>query len=145
MTVQWDDVTSRIRMLPDFPHFLLPPLFCDLRTAGGDDPVVIVYASQYSCNALIILSTQDDQDPIHVSLGLVLIEVSQFSSEFQSLTHRAGSFDHRLGFHKLVGILRKLWDGLVYPILFRKFIPYGHASGVLSSSLRYSLYMHQAL
>jgi tetratricopeptide (TPR) repeat protein len=27
LNIQWDDVISRIRVLPDFPRFLLPPLF----------------------------------------------------------------------------------------------------------------------
>ncbi|KAG1908857.1 CHAT domain-containing protein [Suillus fuscotomentosus] len=33
LTMQWDDVVSRIRMLPDFSRFLLPPLFSDLQKA----------------------------------------------------------------------------------------------------------------
>ncbi|KAG1752793.1 hypothetical protein EDB19DRAFT_2035383 [Suillus lakei] len=124
LTARWDDVISRIRMLPDFSQFLLPPLFSELRKAAEDGPVIIVNASQYSCDALIILSAQD---PVHIPLGLALTEVSQLSSEFQSLIHRAGSSDHRLESHKLVGVLRKLWDGIVGPILqvLKKFIRRG--------------------
>ncbi|KAG2743891.1 hypothetical protein P692DRAFT_20837966 [Suillus brevipes Sb2] len=56
--MEWDDVVSRICMLPDFSRFLLPPLFSDLRKAVEEGPVIIVNASQYSCNALISLSKE---------------------------------------------------------------------------------------
>ncbi|KAG2065648.1 hypothetical protein BDR04DRAFT_1032267, partial [Suillus decipiens] len=64
LTMQWDDVVSRIRMLPDFSKFLLPPLFSDLRKAAEDGPVIILNASQYGCDALIIHSTEY---PVHES------------------------------------------------------------------------------
>ncbi|KAG1743863.1 CHAT domain-containing protein [Suillus lakei] len=107
LTIQWNDVVSRIRMLPDFSRFLLPPLFSDLQKAAQEGPVIIVNASQYSCDALIILS---GQDPVHVPLDVSETEVSELSSEFQSLSEQFGSSDHR---HKLVGILRKLWHDIV--------------------------------
>ncbi|KAG1752378.1 CHAT domain-containing protein [Suillus paluster] len=88
-------------MLPEFSHFLLPPLLSDLQKAVENGPVIIVNASRYSCDALIILSVQV---PVHVS---------QLSSEFQSLINRADSSDHQLESHKLVAVLRKLWDGVV--------------------------------
>jgi len=54
LTMQRDDVISCIRKLPDFSRFLLPPLYSDLQKAAQDGPVIIVNASQYSCNSLII-------------------------------------------------------------------------------------------
>ncbi|KAG1761393.1 CHAT domain-containing protein [Suillus occidentalis] len=71
LTTQWDDVVSRIRKLSDFSRFLLPPLFSDLQKAAEAGPVVIVNASWYSCDALIILS---GQDPVHVPLDIAPIE-----------------------------------------------------------------------
>ncbi|KAG1723055.1 hypothetical protein EDB19DRAFT_2043885 [Suillus lakei] len=38
LTRQWDDVVSRIRMLPDFSRFLFPPLFSDLQKAAEYGP-----------------------------------------------------------------------------------------------------------
>ncbi|KAG2113266.1 CHAT domain-containing protein [Suillus cothurnatus] len=61
LTIQWNDVLSRIHMFPDFSWFLLPPLFSDLQKAADEGPVIIVNASQFSCDALIVLR---DQDPI---------------------------------------------------------------------------------
>ncbi|KAG1730607.1 CHAT domain-containing protein [Suillus lakei] len=111
LTVQFDDVVSRIRMLPDFSRFLLPPLFSDLQKAAEEGPTIIVNASQYGCDALIILKAQD---PVHVPLVVARTEVSELSSEFQSLAEQFGSSDHQ---HKLVGILRKLWDYIVDPVV----------------------------
>ncbi|KAG2071253.1 TPR-like protein [Suillus decipiens] len=107
LTMQWDDVVSCIRMLPDFSRFLLPPLFSDLQKAAEDGPVIILNASQYGCDALII---HDTGDPVHVPLDTTQVEVSELSSEFQSLAEQFGSSNHQL---KLVGILRKLWNDIV--------------------------------
>ncbi|KAG0707083.1 CHAT domain-containing protein [Suillus ampliporus] len=124
LTVQWDGVISRIRMLPDFSRFLLPPLFSDLQKAAEDGPVIIVNSSRYSCDALIIMI---DQDPVHVSLDITRAEVSELSSTFQSLTRHAGSSDHEMELNDIVSVLRELWDRIVGPILqvLRKIIPRG--------------------
>ncbi|KAG2086385.1 uncharacterized protein F5147DRAFT_781650 [Suillus discolor] len=111
LTMQWDDVASRICMLPDFPWFLLPPLFSDLQKAAEDGPVIIVNASQHCCDALIVLS---NQNPVHVPIDITQTEVADLSSEFRSLSKEFGSLDTRL---KLVSILRKLWDGVIGPIV----------------------------
>ncbi|KAG1840956.1 CHAT domain-containing protein [Suillus tomentosus] len=111
LAMQWDDVVSRIRMLPDFSRFLLPPLFSDLQKAAEDGPVIIVNTSQYCCDALIVLS---DQDPVHVPIGITHTEVSDSSSEFQSLSKQFGSLNAQL---KLISILRKLWRGVVGPVV----------------------------
>ncbi|KAG2740892.1 hypothetical protein P692DRAFT_20880765 [Suillus brevipes Sb2] len=112
--MQLDDVISRIRMLPGLSRFLLPQLFPDLQEAARDGPVIIVNASQYGCDALIITSTQD---PVHIPLNVTQAEVSELSSEFQSTTERVGSSDHELESNKIMGILRKLWDCVVGPVL----------------------------
>ncbi|KAJ8580075.1 hypothetical protein M405DRAFT_753711, partial [Rhizopogon salebrosus TDB-379] len=69
LTIQRDDVISRIRMLPDFSRFLLPPLFSDLQHAAEDGPVIIVNSSRYSCDAMIILSVTD---PVHSVVGPIV-------------------------------------------------------------------------
>jgi CHAT domain-containing protein len=113
LTKQRDDVISRIRMLPDFSRFLLPPLFSDLRHAAEDGPVIIVNSSQYSCDAMIILSAED---PVHIPLqDIAQADVLELSKEFQSLIRNAGSSDNQL--NEIVGVLRKLWECVVSPIV----------------------------
>ncbi|KAG0699457.1 CHAT domain-containing protein [Suillus ampliporus] len=111
LAMQWDNIVSRILMLPDFSRFLLPPLFPALQKAAEEGPVIIVNASQYGCDTLIILSAQD---PVHVPLDITQAEVSKLSSKFQSLAEQFGSSDHE---YDLVSILRKLWDHIVDPVV----------------------------
>ncbi|KAG2036992.1 CHAT domain-containing protein [Suillus americanus] len=111
LTMQWTDVVTRIRMLSGFSRFLLPPLFSDLQKAAEDGPVIILNASQYSCDALIIHSTGD---PIHAPLDITQAAVSELSSEFQSLAEQFGSSDYR---DELISILRKLWAVIVGPVV----------------------------
>ncbi|KAG2129604.1 TPR-like protein [Suillus clintonianus] len=113
LIMEWDDVITRIRMLPKFSRFLLPPLFSDLQEAAAEGLVIILNASQYSCDALIILSSRD---PVHVPLDIGQAEVAELSSEFKSLTDRVGTSDHQLEY-KIVGVLRQLWDHVVDPIV----------------------------
>jgi CHAT domain-containing protein len=111
VTTQWHDVLSRVRMLPDFSRFLLPPLFSDLQKAADEGPVIIVNASQYSCDALIVLR---DQDPVHIPINITQTYVSELSTEFQSVAEQFGCSDQQ---NKLVGILRKLWRHIVEPVV----------------------------
>ncbi|KAG1824807.1 CHAT domain-containing protein [Suillus subaureus] len=111
LVIQWNGVVSRIRMLPDSSRFLLPPLFSNLQKAAEEGPVIIVNASQYGCDALIVLI---DQNPVHVSIGITRAQVSELSSDFHSVAEQFGSSDHQ---NKLVGILRKLWHHIVDPVV----------------------------
>ncbi|KAG1908578.1 CHAT domain-containing protein [Suillus fuscotomentosus] len=103
LTMQWDEVVSRIRLLPNFSRFLLPPLFSDLQKAAEDGPVIIVNASQHSCDALIIHSARD---PVHVPLDITQAKVFELSSQLDPSDEL-----------ELVGILRKLWNDVVNPIV----------------------------
>ncbi|KAG2128448.1 CHAT domain-containing protein [Suillus cothurnatus] len=111
LTIQWNDVLSHIHMFPDFSRFLLPPLFSDLQKAADEGPVIIVNASQYSCDALIVLR---DQDPVHIPIDITQTYVSELSIEFQSVAEQFGCSDQQ---NKLVGILRKLWHHIVEPVV----------------------------
>jgi hypothetical protein len=66
-------------------------------------------------------------DPDHIPPDITRAEVFELSSEFRSLTERAGSSDDQLELSNLVDALRKLWDGIVGPVVeaLRKLIPRG--------------------
>ncbi|KAG1828248.1 hypothetical protein EV424DRAFT_1344956 [Suillus variegatus] len=92
LTMQWDDVITLIRMLPEFSRFLLPSLSSDLQKAAEDGPVIIVNANRYICDALIIHSAEN---PVHVSLGITQAEVSEFSFEFRSLAEQFEPYEKK--------------------------------------------------
>ena len=110
LNVELQNVVSNIRQLPGLSRFLLPLLFRDLRAAAKDGPVIVVNASKYSCDALIILA---DDDPIHIPLSITQENVQKLSSTFHALTVLAKREDitRDLGF-----VLRELWDRVISPI-----------------------------
>jgi hypothetical protein len=72
--------------------------------------VVIMNASKYTCDALVVFS---DTDPFHISLQITKSRVQDLSSKLQSLTLDAKTMDVGRG---LAGFLRILWDEVVSPI-----------------------------
>ncbi|KAG2108777.1 hypothetical protein BD769DRAFT_1498908 [Suillus cothurnatus] len=67
-TRQWESAVAEIRGLQTFLWFLLPSSYEDLQAAVCQGPVIILIASQYSCSAIIILTSGD---PHHVPLPAV--------------------------------------------------------------------------
>ena len=98
-------------MRPSETKILLPSRFPDLQRAASEGPVVIVNASKYSCDALIVFH---DRDPIHIRLQVTQEDVRVLSKKLRALTVRAEEEDVR---SELTLFLRKLWDPIVSPIM----------------------------
>jgi CHAT domain-containing protein len=111
LNIQLQDIVTEIRTLPGLSRFLLPPLFSDLQLAASGGPVIVVNASQYGCDALILLF---DRDPIHLALPITKARVSELALELRSLTMQARFEDMRKEF---LIFLRELWDEVVFPIV----------------------------
>ena len=104
-------VVANIRELPGLSRFLLPSLFPDLQCAASGGPVIIVNASEYSCDVLVVLL---DRDPVHIPLWITQEHVEELSTELRSLTVRATRSDIT---RELAFFLRRLWDQVVSPIV----------------------------
>ncbi|KAF8436254.1 CHAT domain-containing protein [Boletus edulis BED1] len=100
-----------IRELPGFSHFLLPSCFSDLQRAVSGGPVIIVNASQYSCDVLVVLL---DRDPVHIPLQITKESVHDLSEELHASTERAKKVDVT---RELGSLLRTLWDHVVSPVV----------------------------
>ncbi|KAI9567906.1 TPR-like protein [Boletus coccyginus] len=111
LNVEMHKIVTNVRALPGLSRFLLPPLFPDLQHAASGGPVIIVNASKYSCDALIVLL---DRDPVHIPLQVTQEGVRDMSTELCKLTERAKRIDVT---RELAGFLRKLWDQIVSPIV----------------------------
>ena len=111
LNVELQKVVIDIRKLPGLSRFLLPLPFSDLQRAASGGPVIIVNASKYSCDALVVLH---DRDPVRIPLSITKEHVRELSSELHTLTFRAKSMNvtRDLGL-----ILRELWDEVVSPIV----------------------------
>jgi CHAT domain-containing protein/tetratricopeptide (TPR) repeat protein len=111
LNIELQRVVTDIRNLPGLSRFLLPSLFPDLRLATIGGPVIIVNASQHSCDVLIVFL---DRDPVHIPLEITQAEVRHLSTELHTLTERATRDDVT---KELAFFLRKLWDQIVSPIV----------------------------
>jgi CHAT domain-containing protein/tetratricopeptide (TPR) repeat protein len=111
LNLKLQSVVINIRNLPSLSRFLLPSLFPDLQHAASRGPVIIVSASEYSCDALIVFF---DRDPVHISLQVTQEDVRDLSTELHTLTVRARRADMT---KELAFFLRKLWDQIVSPIV----------------------------
>ena len=111
LNVQLQKVVAKIRELPGHSRFLLPSLFSDLQQAAREGPVIIVNASEYGCDALILLV---DQHPIHISLSITKEGVREMSSKLSALIVRSKSMNVT---KDIAIILRELWDEVVSPIV----------------------------
>ena len=111
LNLELQRVVTDIRNLPGLSRFLLPSLFPDLQHAASGGPVIIVNASNYSCDALIVFL---DRDPVHIPLQITQRDVRNLSAELRTLNVRAMGDDVT---RELASFLRKLWDRIVSPIV----------------------------
>ena len=111
LNVELQGVVARIRELPGLSRFLLPPLFSDLQQAARGGPVIIVNASKYSCDALVVLA---DRNPFHIPLSISKKRVRTLSKKLGTLSECTLYGDVT---EDLVIILRDLWDEVVSPIV----------------------------
>ena len=111
LNIELHGIISRIRELPGLSHFLLPPPFSSLQQAARGGPVIIVNASKYGCDALVVLI---DRNPHHIPLSITKEGVRGLSSKLSTLTEDATSKDVT---EDLTIILQELWDKVVSPIV----------------------------
>ena len=111
LNVELQNVVASIRRLLGLSRFLLPLHFTDLQRAASGGPVIIINASDYSCDVLIVIA---DGDPVHIPLSVTKKDVQELSSQLQELTLLAkrSEVTRELGM-----FLRELWDRIVSPIV----------------------------
>ncbi|KIJ64563.1 hypothetical protein HYDPIDRAFT_28500 [Hydnomerulius pinastri MD-312] len=115
-----EGTVEQIRRIEGFKYFFMPTPFSDLVKAASDGPIIFVNASQYTCDAVIILHTAP---PIHVPLPqMTLRDVSRMAARFQELTRNAASLTSEDQEARLADLLSDLWDNVVYPVV-QKLVP----------------------
>ena len=63
----WQDAVAQVRSVPGFKGFLTPAEFAVLRNAAQTGPVVVLNASPYRCDALIVRISGVDVVPLPVT------------------------------------------------------------------------------
>ncbi|KIJ65422.1 hypothetical protein HYDPIDRAFT_110483 [Hydnomerulius pinastri MD-312] len=114
---EWTLVVDAIRQLDGFESFLRPTAFEELRKAAREGPVIILNASQFSCDAIIVF---ESKQPVHVPLSLSLADVIQISARLNFImqpTTSGHGEDSSLTDNNLVPLLRKMWNDIVHPVV----------------------------
>lgn len=115
---QRDAVIAQIRRLDGFNYFLMHPSFADIQRAAIDGPVIVVNASHYLCNAIIIFATGQ---PSLVPLPKVtLADVARLAALFHDIARYSGDPDPGGDRERrLIDLLAELWDLVVSPVVDR--------------------------
>lgn len=112
MLKERETVVEQIRRVEGFKSFLKSVVFSDFDRAAIDGPVIILNASQHTCDALILLHTMS---PIHVPLlRTTPDDVLRMVARFRELTGNLVTAD---GEKALEDLLSNLWDVVVFPIV----------------------------
>ncbi|KAF9234281.1 hypothetical protein BU15DRAFT_79169 [Melanogaster broomeanus] len=106
---QWNKVVGEIRTIKGFSRFLLPPMFADLQEAACKGPIIVLVASTFSCDAIIVLHVQP---PIHLQLNITLEELNNLVSQ-----HHKNNQHPEPGYKVFVEVMRKLWKRVIFPVV----------------------------
>ncbi|KAF9232562.1 CHAT domain-containing protein [Melanogaster broomeanus] len=107
---QWKKVVEEIRTIKGFSHFLLPPLFADLQEAACEGPIIILIASKFSCDAIIVLYMQS---PIHLPLKITLKELHDLVFQhLQNNKHPQGP-----AYTVFIEVMDELWKKVMFPVV----------------------------
>ena len=113
----WNAAVDKIRAVDGFGKFLLPPSYEDLQVAAIGGPVIILNASRYSCDAVIVLA---HAEPIHIGFQATFSDILTLSSDFQVIRRSLrrcpsdpNNQEREREERKLAALLRRLWDCVV--------------------------------
>ncbi|KAG0704968.1 CHAT domain-containing protein [Suillus ampliporus] len=112
---RWEAAVAEIRNVQGFSRFLLPPSYEDLQAAASHGPVIILIASKYSCDAIIVPKSGG---PHHVPFSfLTLNDLKILKDNFsREIRHTAGMGPEEPR-KELRALLRKVWDEIMLPIV----------------------------
>ncbi|KAG0695027.1 CHAT domain-containing protein [Suillus ampliporus] len=115
LTKEWEAVVAEARNIQGFSRFLLPPSYDELQAAACHGPVIILIASEYSCDALIV---PPSGQPHHVPFpSVALADLEMFKNNFAREIRFAARMDPTEPRKDLRVLLRKLWDEIMLPIV----------------------------
>ncbi|KAG2150205.1 CHAT domain-containing protein [Suillus bovinus] len=103
----WNGTVEEIRKIEGFSRFLLPPLFSDLQDAARDGPIIMLIASESSCDAIII---PHKQPPTSIQLPTDIQKLVKLVNTFRE------SVEKETG-HALMEALNDLWNNVVGPVV----------------------------
>jgi len=132
---EWDQLLQKIRNIPKFENFLRPTQYCDLiARLPKAGPVVIINVHEDRCDAVVLVAGTDDPPHIHLDqfsykdavrlLRVLRAHISapggrmvEESDELEPVTKTRAIAPFIMSGETMQDVLRKLWLGVVKPIL----------------------------
>ncbi|KAG2147890.1 CHAT domain-containing protein [Suillus bovinus] len=105
----WNGTVEEIRKIEGFSSFLLPPLFSDLQAAARDGPIIILIASESSCDAIII---PHKQPPTSIQLPIDIQKLVKLINTFPEAVEKETGQQQAL-----MKALNELWNNVVGPVV----------------------------
>ncbi|KAJ7461218.1 CHAT domain-containing protein [Mycena latifolia] len=110
-----ENLLQQIRLLPGFERFLLPKTMSELSHAARGGPVVILNASEVSCDALILLPGLPEV--LHIPLpDLTLQDTQNLQTSLELISQQEGDLTLNLE-SEFARILSDLWMRVGRPVL----------------------------
>lgn len=120
---RWKDLLARIRTVPGHERFLRAPTIEWLRQQAADGPIVLVYASSWRSDALVLRPGADPRQPVDV-VPLPRLDAYEASDSVNRLQRivtnaaSANSFDAReRSQDALHTTLEWMWEAIARPVL----------------------------
>ncbi|KIJ62221.1 hypothetical protein HYDPIDRAFT_136267 [Hydnomerulius pinastri MD-312] len=108
---EWNKVVEEIRTFEGFSRFLLPPLFADLREAAREGPIIILIASKFSRDAIIVLHRRS---PVHLRLQITSEEIRDLVvNHLQNIRY----VHHDGDYQTPEEVMGELWKKVIHPVV----------------------------
>lgn len=115
LAARWERLVGEIRALPGFGDFLAGPSTAEVRACAGQGPVVVVYASPYRSDALVLLPDRVLLVPLP-DAGLPAVQ-TQAGRLTAALAEAAAPAGERAAQETLAAVLAWTWDHVTGPVL----------------------------
>ncbi|MFI8347991.1 CHAT domain-containing protein [Streptomyces sp. NPDC085596] len=115
LAARWERLVAEIRALPGFSDFLDGPTTAEVRACAERGPVVVVYASPYRSDALVLLPDRVLLVPLP-DAGLPAVE-TQVRRLAAALAEAAAPDGERAAQEAVAGVLAWTWDHVTGPVL----------------------------
>jgi tetratricopeptide (TPR) repeat protein len=115
VTRQWEAAVAEVRNLQGFSRFLRPSSFPDLQAAARHGPVIILIASRYLCNAIIVPRSGE---PRQVRFPrITLPDLENLKDDFSTAILHAVRMRPEEPRNQLRVLLQMVWDEIMLPIV----------------------------
>lgn len=118
LAAELEEIADRIRQIPGFDRFLLPPAVDELKSESRCGPIAVINVSRYRCDALILAAGQVRAIPLdRLSAASVRERADAFLAAVDSEGSGQTPGEGLRAQEAISDILGWLWDAVAQPVL----------------------------